>query len=185
MNGFQGRENMLHYCTALFSSSKITEFNIQRMSVGLNSTQAVCGFNMLKCINQRRATAAAILKMTHSPGGNCLNFRALPNISFFFGFVVLTLFIHPCLEAPASSSAALTCSQQLWFLNTKEWKKLSMKNTIFSSWAWVNYQGSITEHAAFLFFFSTAQRIVLWTEPKDVLTLTCLFPWQRCLGQYN
>lgn len=32
------------------------------------------------------------------------------------------------------------------------------------------------------FFFSSIQRIVLWTHPKDVLILTCLFPWQRHVG---
>lgn len=41
------------------------------------------------------------------PGGNCLNIWAFPNISFFFGFVVLTLFIHPCLKAQASTSCCL------------------------------------------------------------------------------
>lgn len=166
MNRFQGRENMLHYCTTCFHPTK-----------SLNSVN-VSGFKVHE--PEESCDSSNIQNDTYT-GGNCLNIWALPNFSFFFGFLVLTLFIHPCLEAPVSSSAALTCSQQLWFLNTKELKKLSMKNTIFSSWAWVNYQSSITEHAA-CFFSSSVQMIILWTEHKDILILTCLFPRQRHVG---
>lgn len=49
-----------------------------------------------------------------------------------------------------------------------------MKNTIFSSWTWVNYQSGITEHAAFFF-------LLLKTERRDVLILACLFPRQSHL----
>lgn len=116
MNRFQGRENMLHYCTTCFHPTK-----------SLNSVN-VSGFKVHE--PEESCDSSNIQNDTYT-GGNCLNIWALPNFSLFFGFLVLTLFIHPCLEAPASSSTALTCSQQLWFLNTKELKKLNEKHNLF------------------------------------------------------
>lgn len=138
-------------------------------------TRAICGFNVLKCMNRRAAATAAIFKMTHPSGGNCLNIWALPNISFFSGFVILT-FVYSSL---ASSSAALTCSQQLWLLSSKEWNKLSMKNTIFSSQAWVNYQDGISQKC---FFPQAFVRSVLWFWTEGWITSDMFISTDQAVG---
>lgn len=111
-------------------------------------------------------------------GGNYFNWiwlgfspTALSPFFFFPGVCVLTLFIRPCPSVLASSSSGLSCSQQVWFLNTKEWKKITGKTQSFN----LGHE-SITR-AALL----SMRQCRFQTAPKDVLTLTCLFPCQSNL----
>lgn len=103
------------------------------MSLGLNKDSSFLWPCCAQVHEPKEGSNSSNIINDTFPKGNCLNIWALPNFPFFFGCVVLALFIHPCPEASASSSAALTCSQQLWFLNTKEWKKLNEKHNLFIS----------------------------------------------------
>lgn len=53
-----------------------------------------------------------------------------------------------------------------------------MKETQWKTQSFHLGHESITR-AAFLSFFLSSRRSVLWTEAKGLLILTCLFPWQR------
>lgn len=91
---------------------------------------------------------------------------ALPN-NLFSSMVCCFEYVYSSLSwAPASSPTALTCSQQLWFLHTKEWKENSVSNLFVLSISQLPNQR--TKCAAF--------SLVLRTESKALLILTCLFP---------
>lgn len=103
--------------------------------------------------------------------------QTLLNVSLFLWFCWFES-VHPPLSwAPASSATALTCSQQLWFPNTKEWKENRVHNLFI-------LHESMTKpvNKTLLFFSSWVQGIVVSIEPKALLILTCLFPQAYCFS---
>lgn len=137
VNQFREKGNICHYLSDLVSSNKIIEFNVLKMSAGSFTHFAVWGFELL---------------------------RALPNISFLLWFCWFESVYSSLSPAPASSPTALTCSHQLWFLNTKERKENSVHNLFILGMSQLPSQ------------CASDQRVVLRTEPKALLILTCLFP---------